>query len=170
MSNFTTALPSFIDTASCLCALEASRGSLDNGNQLWRCLGNATADITLGSSGKWFRTEQNESSLAGLGDEPQDWAGYPPGLSTTYVLIQGGLGNLDYVPLAQASSGTLAPTDMKCTGKNNTRASGVYYSQGAAAAISQSSQTGESSVGERRQRDATFLGLLLLLTIMISAL
>ena len=141
MSNSTTTLPSYIDTAGCLCALEASRGSLDNGNQLWRCLGNVTADITIGSSGKWFPTQQSESSLAGLGNEPQDWAGYPPDLSTVYVLVQGGLGNLDYVPLAQASPGTLSPQDAKCTGKNNTRASGIYYTQGAAAAASPSATT-----------------------------
>lgn len=169
MSNSTTSLPSFIDTGACLCALEASRGSLDNGNQLWRCISNVTTDITFGSSGKWFHTEQSESSLAGLGNEPQDWAGYPPDLSTTYVLIQGGLGNLVYVPLAQANAGTLAPADTKCTGKNDTRASGIYYTQGAAAATNPSSQTGASGASERIRGNVICLGLLLLLTVIFSA-
>ena len=168
MSNSTTTLPSYIDTAGCLCALEASRGSLDNGNQLWRCLGNVTADITIGSSGKWFPTQQSESSLAGLGDEPQDWAGYPPNLSTPYVLIQGGLGNLNYVPLAQANPGTLSPQDAKCTGKNNTRASGVFYTQGAAAAASSYAPSSGSSTSKKK--NLGLLGCFLLLAVASSAL
>lgn len=162
MSNSTINLPSFIDTGVCFCALEASRGSLDNGNQLWRCLGNATADIVSGSSGKWFRTQQSESSLAGLGNEPQDWAGYPPDLSTTYVLIQGGLGNLDYVPLSQSNAGTLSSADAKCTGRIDTRSSGVYYSQGPAAAMAASAgQTGSSSVNGSRRDNVMLFSLLL---------
>ena len=161
-------LPSYIDTAGCLCALEASRGSLDNGNQLWRCLGNVTNDITFGSSGKWFPTQQSESSLAGLGEEPQDWAGYPPDLSTTYVLVQGGLGNLDYVPLAQANPGTLSPQDAKCTGKNNTRASGVYYTQGAAAAADPSGTP--SGTMPRRGINLALLCIFLLLAVTSAAI
>lgn len=154
MSSDTT-VPSYVDNAACLCALQPSRAALDNSNELWRCIGNVTADATSGSTGKWYRTQAQGSTLAGLGNQPQNWAGYPPDLRATYVLIQDGEGNLAYQTLGSGNQHQLTPVDARCSGKNDTHASTTYYTSGAAAVASrsttQATATASTGLGLKKQ-------------------
>lgn len=126
-----TNFPEFIDTGACLCGLLDSASTLpDNGESIeyWRCIGNASADVTNGGNGKWYNTSLPSQELSGI-SQPQNWAGNPPDTSQTFVLVETN-GKAAYQDLPSGGSPELIGPDSGCTGKNDTTLSGMFYSQG----------------------------------------
>lgn len=135
-----TNLPSYIDTDACLCALVTSRSTLPNNGEvteLWRCIGNSSANIGLGSHGKWYNTVLPSEDLSGI-NKPEDWAENPPDLSQTYVLEKEKNSTV-YNILGPGGSSSLIGADVNCTGMNDTVFSELYYARGEEFAISTSS-------------------------------
>lgn len=119
--------PDFIDQEGCRCALQTSirydPSSQKDGTEAWRCLGNINEDIYTGNSGKWFLPSSTSSS-ADL-SEPETWAGNPPDLSQTYVVMDSTPTAYDYYNSSDPSQ--LSSIDLDCTGQNNTSRSQQYY-------------------------------------------
>ncbi|MCJ1458513.1 hypothetical protein MMC28_008886 [Mycoblastus sanguinarius] len=137
-----THLPSYIDTAACLCGLIKSAASFPKNGELvemWRCIGNASDDVTSGGHGKWYNTSLPSQELSGL-NEPQDWAENPPNLSQAYVL-QDENGSAVYEKLGPGGSVDLVGADVNCTAVNSTVLSGEYYARGKGASNSTSTST-----------------------------
>ena len=126
-----TNLPEFIDTNACLCGLLKSASELpDNGGitELWRCIGDASADVTHGDNGKWYNTTLPSEELSGI-NEPQNWGQNPPDTSQTFVLVTNN-GQAAYQVLGSGGSPALIGADTDCNGKNDTTLSGMYYAKG----------------------------------------
>lgn len=126
-----TNVPSFIDTAACLCGLLNQKSSLPvNGEQIemWRCIGDASANINSGGNGKWYNTSLPSQELSGI-NKPQNWGDNPPDLSQAYVLEDHN-GMALYAKLGSGGSPDLIGKDVGCTGKNDTMASTMYYAKG----------------------------------------
>ena len=147
-----TNLPEFIDTNACLCGLLESASELpDNGGitELWRCIGNASADVTHGDNGKWYNTTLPSEELSGI-NESQNWGQNPPDTSQAYVLVSVN-GQAAYQVLGSGGSSELIGGDTNCNGKNDTTLSGMYYAKGkdsspsASAAITSSTSSASSS-------------------------
>ena len=141
-----THLPEFIDTSACLCGLLDSKSTLtNNGQQIeyWRCIGDATGDVTHGGTGKWYNTSLPSQELSGIA-QPQDWAENPPDTSQAYVLVDTN-GKAAYEKLGSGGSPELTGADADCTGKNDTTLSGMYYAKGKQAPKSASSASSVSS-------------------------
>lgn len=148
MSNSTSPanLPSFIDTASCLCGLLESQSSLPNNGgivQMWRCIGDASEDIISGGHGKWFNTTLPSQERSGI-NRPPNWGDNPPNSSVAYVL-EGQDGNVAYVELGSGGSPSLIGTDADCTSRNDTEKSALYYSGSRGANGTTSSSASSSS-------------------------
>ncbi|KAL9100061.1 MAG: hypothetical protein Q9163_004519 [Psora crenata] len=141
-----TNFPQFIDSAACLCGLLDSREPVRNGGleEDWRCIGDASANLESGGNGKWFNTSLPSQELSGI-SQPQYWDDNPPDLSQTYVLEDVN-GRPKYETLGSNGSPQLIADDSKCTGKNSTELSAIYYSKGKnAPAVSSSSIQSSSS-------------------------
>ncbi len=141
-----TNLPSYIDTASCLCGILKSASSLpDNGEQieLWRCIGNASDNISSGGHGKWYNTSLPSQELSGI-NKPQNWGENPPDLSQVYVLEDQN-GKAVYQKWSSGSSPDLIGADVGCTGKNDTELSTMYYAKGNGSSSSTTSSSASSS-------------------------
>ena len=141
-----TNLPEFIDTSACLCGLVKSASSLpDNGQQIqyWRCIGDASADVTHGGNGKWYNTSLPSQELSAIA-QPQNWKDNPPNTTVAYVLVNTN-GQASYQPLGSGGSPELIGADSGCTGKNDTTLSGTFYSQGKGASKSRSSSSSSAS-------------------------
>lgn len=126
-----TNLPSYIDTAACLCGILDAASSLPNNGlqtEMWRCIGNASANVKSGSNGKWYNTTLPSEELSGI-NEAQNWAQNPPDLSQAYVL-QNENGNMVYEKLGSGGSPELIGADTDCTGTNDTELSAMYYDRG----------------------------------------
>ena len=126
-----TNLPEFIDTSACLCGLLESASELpDNGGntELWRCIGNASADVTHGDNGKWYNTTLPSEELSGI-NENQNWGQNPPDTSQAFVLVTVN-GQAAYQVLGSGGSAELIGADEDCNGKNDTTLSGMYYAKG----------------------------------------
>ena len=126
-----TNLPEFIDTKACLCGLLESASELpDNGGntELWRCIGNASADVTHGDNGKWYNTTLPSEELSGI-NESQNWGENPPDTSQAFVLVTVN-GQAAYQVLGSGGSPELIGADTDCNGKNDTNLSGMYYAKG----------------------------------------
>lgn len=126
-----TNLPEFIDTNACLCGLLESASELpDNGGitELWRCIGNASADVTHGDNGKWYNTTLPSEELSGI-NESQNWGQNPPDTSQAFVLVTVN-GQAAYQVLDSGGSPELIGADTDCNGKNDTILSGMYYAKG----------------------------------------
>jgi hypothetical protein len=66
--------PSFLDTTACLCALRplpgsdklalaTGKGTFDNGEAAWQCIGNQTQGVYNITSGKWYKTKSSKGSI-----------------------------------------------------------------------------------------------------------
>ncbi|KAM0340456.1 hypothetical protein ACHAPQ_001151 [Fusarium lateritium] len=66
--------PSFLDTTACLCALRplpgsdklalaTGKGTFDNGEAAWQCIGNQTQGVYNITSGKWYKTKSAKGSI-----------------------------------------------------------------------------------------------------------
>ena len=123
------AIPSFIDTSACICGLLTQESTSDvNGEviEMWRCEANLSESIADGSHGKWFNTSEPSQELSGLG-EPRNWGDNPPDLSAVYVLVKGSDGSATYQPLNSSDGSWLVGNDTRCSGRNDTEASGAFY-------------------------------------------
>lgn len=141
-----TNLPEFIDTNACLCGLLESASELpDNGGitELWRCIGDASADVTHGENGKWYNTTLPSEELSGI-NEPQNWGQNPPDTSQTFVLVTKN-GQAAYQVLGSGGSSALIGADADCNGKNDTTLSGMYYAKGKDSPASASTATTSST-------------------------
>ena len=137
-----TNIPEFIDTNACLCGLLQSASELpDNGGitELWRCIGDASADITHGNNGKWYNTTLPSEELSGI-NQPQNWGQNPPDTSQSFVLMTKN-GQDAYQVLGSGGSSALIGDDANCNGKNDTTLTGMYYSKGKDSPHSASSAT-----------------------------
>lgn len=93
---------------------------------MWRCTADAApAIITQGGNGKWYNTTLPSTDVSGVG-EPRNWGSNPPSVSQTYVLVFAN-GGAFYAPLNAVDVGALHGDDYKCTGVNDTSASGRFY-------------------------------------------
>ena len=147
-----TNLPEFIDTKACLCGLLESASELpDNGGitELWRCIGNASADVTHGDNGKWYNTTLPSEELSGI-NQDQNWGQNPPDTSQAFVLVTAN-GQSAYQVLGSGGSPELIGADTDCNGQNDTTLSGMYYAKGkdsspsASTAIASSANTVSST-------------------------
>ena len=111
--------PLFLDDQACVCALRSYSDSDDD--TAWRCLGNSTTDVYVGTSGKWFATT-NDGKLAS--DAPMSDASNPP--KTDNALIAGPDSD-SLIPLASVNPNPLSPFNDACTGINETLFSTAYY-------------------------------------------
>ena len=135
-----TNLPYYIDTDACLCGLLTSRSTLTNNGEipeLWRCVGNSSANIELGGHAKWHNTFLPSEDLSGI-NEPVDCAESPPDLSQTYALEEDKISTV-YTVLGPEGSSSLIGADVNCTGINDTVSSELYFERGEGLAISTSS-------------------------------
>ncbi len=151
-----TNLPSYIDAAACLCGLLEQKSSLPvNGEQIemWRCIGNASANINSGGNGKWYNTSLPSQELSGI-HEPQNWAENPPDLSQAYVLEDHN-GKAAYAKLGSGGSPDLIGADVDCTGKNDTGLSAMYYAKGNGTSSSTTSSSSSSSATSSASGTAT---------------
>ncbi len=126
-----TNLPEFIDANACLCGLLESASELpDNGGitELWRCIGNASADVTHGDNGKWYNTTLPSEELSGI-NQNQNWGQNPPDTSQAFVLVTAN-GQASYQVLGSGGSPELIGADTDCNGKNDTTLSVMYYAKG----------------------------------------
>jgi hypothetical protein len=128
LTTFTT--PLFIDSASYLCNFEENRATYGNGRTLWRCIGNSSDDVGVGSSGKWYYP------ILLAGKQNKDFAGeflainsadYPVDTSETYIIVDNGDGVYVYARLMSQNQNQLSAIDSVCTGTNNTEASTRCY-------------------------------------------
>ena len=121
--------PIFVDTASCQCALQLKQDtepSEQSRNQAWRCIGNATENIYLGHTGKWF-FPVNEGSKADL-NQTYNWANNPPDTTQPYLLEDSqDKTEAHYIPFNATDSSQLSLFDQACTGQNDTEFSGPFY-------------------------------------------
>jgi hypothetical protein len=122
--------PFFVDSASCQCNFQENRATYGNGKSLWRCIGNASADVSAGSSGKWYYpillagNKNNDFSGDFL---PVNSADYPVDTSETYIVVDNGDGVYVYAQLTSQNQNELSAIDSVCTGLNDTEASTRYY-------------------------------------------
>jgi hypothetical protein len=135
--------PFFVDSASCQCNFQENRATYGNGKSLWRCIGNASADVSAGSSGKWYYpillagNKNNDFSGDFL---PVNSADYPVDTSETYIVVDNGDGVYVYAQLTSQNQNELSAIDSVCTGMNDTEASTRYY-----ATLDDSSDPSDSS-------------------------
>ncbi|KAK3173398.1 hypothetical protein OEA41_006727 [Lepraria neglecta] len=151
-----TNIPEFIDTGACLCGLLNSATTLpDNGESIeyWRCIGNASADVTNGGNGKWYNTSLPSQEMSGI-SQPQNWAENPPDTSQAFVLVETN-GKAVYQDLPSGGSPELVGADSGCTGKNDTTLSGMFYSQGKEAPKSGSTSSSTSTAASSKATSAS---------------
>jgi hypothetical protein len=105
--------PFFLDTGRCRCALQGKLSA-----DAWRCIGNATENLYVGDSGKWFyaSNKNNSSSLK----DPLNSDSNPPDTSHQYMILDN-----QFEPIAKNK--TFAAQDLSCTGKNDTVLSSQLY-------------------------------------------
>ena len=109
--------PVFLDNQACVCALRSAPGS----SVAWRCLGNATSDIYVGESGKWYAPTNKGGDHS---NAPIDDASNPP--KTDEALLSDPKSDA-LVPLASVNPNPLTVYDNACTGINETLFSTAYY-------------------------------------------
>ena len=125
-----TNFPQFVDTAACLCGLLPSGETPRNGGmeQDWRCIGDGSGNLRDGGTGKWYNTSLPSAELSGI-NRPQNWGQNPPNTTQAYVLEDIN-GRPVYQELGSDGSVQLIGDDSKCTGRNDTELSAIYYSRG----------------------------------------
>ena len=125
---------------------------------MWRCIGNASDNVSSGGHGKWYNTSLPSQELSGI-NKPQNWGENGPDLSQVYVLVDQS-GKAVYQAWSSGSSPNLIGADPGCTGKNDTGLSAMYYAKGngssaSTTASSQSSSATKTSSGTASATSAT---------------
>jgi hypothetical protein len=147
--------PFFVDSASCQCNFQENRATYGNGKSLWRCIGNASADVSAGSSGKWYYpillagNKNNDFSGDFL---PVNSADYPVDTSETYIVVDNGDGVYVYAQLTSQNQNELSAIDSVCTGMNDTEASTRYY-----ATLDDSSDLSDSSDSSALESSSSYI-------------
>ena len=113
--------PFIIDTGGCECALQEQLST-----EAWRCLGNTPQNIYDGQDGKWFFAldQSNTNSLR----EPVSSDSNPPDPEQAYEIKNG---HWYSFPDDGDNGVTGNVQDKSCTGRNQTRASALFYNQSA---------------------------------------
>ena len=109
---------------------------------MWRCIGNASDNVSSGGHGKWYNTSLPSQELSGI-NKPQNWGENGPDLSQVYVL-EDQSGKAVYQSWSSGSSPDLIGADPSCTGKNDTGLSAMYYAKGNGSSSSTSSSQASS--------------------------
>ena len=117
----TTAVgPIFLDTQACVCSLQPNPDP-DASDPAWRCLGNSTSDIYIGTSGKWYNPVGDASKII---NGSIDDASTPPDTNDALV-VNNQTDALE--PLSSVHPDPLSVFDDACTGVNETLFSTAYY-------------------------------------------
>lgn len=109
--------PTFLDTGACVCALQTLPPA-DSDVAAWQCIGNQTQDVYVATTGKWFKTFNNNNNV----DLPIYDASNGPDNSTTYRWDDD---KAQLVKLTDQSS--LTGYDRACTAVNQTTFSTAFY-------------------------------------------
>ena len=129
--------PDFIDTAGCICSLQAVNvqeveDSNNWASEAWRCTNQQNKDTPAnqydGASGQWFMTANAPDSNGLDFAQNETWDGNPPKLDTAY-LLQGpdNRQNGSLVVYNSESPDGLSADDQQCTGQNSSEASTAWY-------------------------------------------
>ncbi len=109
--------PVFLDTNACICALQSALHNTTS--QVWECLGNATSNPYMSTSGKWFPTASGVGNVTAA----LNGASNPPLTDRPLVATN----DTTLVPLASVNPNPLSIFDQACTGLNRTNFTTSYY-------------------------------------------